>query len=230
MTHEVTWFDITLRLFLAMAASALIGFDRSEQGRPAGLRTTVLVCLAATVAMIQANLMLTMKGRSVDSFMSLDVMRLPLGILSGMGFIGAGAIMKQEKSTLGVTTAATLWFVTVMGLCFGAGQIGLGLAMVCLGFITLVVLRRVDDIIKRDRRAKIKIVLTPDGPSEQRIRDVLLNASFKILSLGVTYCPAEKRLVHCVVEWRGYRTETNVPNVIELLAGQPGISRIQWQP
>ena len=57
-----------------------------------------------------------------------DLMRLPLGILSGMGFIGAGAILRKGEMVLGVTTAATLWMVTMLGLCFGAGKILLGTA------------------------------------------------------------------------------------------------------
>ena len=63
----------------------------------------------------------------------MDLMRLPLGILSGMGFIGAGAIFRRGDAVVGVTTAATLWFVTVMGLCFGAGQLPLGAAMLAVG-------------------------------------------------------------------------------------------------
>ena len=55
-----------------------------------------------------------------------DPLRIPLGVLSGMGFIGAGAIIRRENLIIGVTTAATVWFVTIMGLCFGSGQLGLG--------------------------------------------------------------------------------------------------------
>jgi putative Mg2+ transporter-C (MgtC) family protein len=71
---------------------------------PAGLRTTLLVCLAASVAMIQTNLLLMTVGKTQDSFVVMDIMRLPLGILSGMGFIGAGAIVRRDNIVLGVTT------------------------------------------------------------------------------------------------------------------------------
>ena len=73
--------------------------------------------------MIQTNLLLATAGKSADSFVVLDLMRLPLGILTGMGFIGGGAILRRDGFVLGVTTAATLWFVTVIGLCFGAGRL-----------------------------------------------------------------------------------------------------------
>jgi len=80
-----------------------------------GLRTTLLVCLAAAISMVSVNLFLATAGKPSDSFVVLDLMRLPLGILTGMGFIGGGAILRRDGLVVGVTTAATLWFVTVMG-------------------------------------------------------------------------------------------------------------------
>jgi putative Mg2+ transporter-C (MgtC) family protein len=81
--------------------------------------------------------LLATSGKSHDSFAVRDVMRLPLGVLSVIGFIGAGTILKHGQLVTGVTTAATLWFVTVVGLCFGGGQIGLGLASVAIGGVIL---------------------------------------------------------------------------------------------
>ena len=66
-----------------------------------------------------------MAGKTSSSFAVMDLMRLPLGILSGMGFIGAGAIVRKDSLVHGLTTAATLWFVTGLGLCFGGGQLAL---------------------------------------------------------------------------------------------------------
>jgi hypothetical protein len=71
--------------------------------------------------MIQVKLLLPVSGKTSESFSVLDLMRLPLGILTGMGFIGAGAIVKRGSLVHGLTTAATLWFATVLGLCFGDG-------------------------------------------------------------------------------------------------------------
>src|SRR5205823_8605060 len=120
------WPEIAIRLAFATAAGAIIGFNRTEHGRPAEIRTTMHVCLAAAVAMIEANLLLATAGKSADSFARMDILRLPLGILSGIGFLGGGVILKRGDIVLGVTTAATMWFVTVLGLCFGGGQLGAG--------------------------------------------------------------------------------------------------------
>ena len=107
MTVTVTGIDIALRLLAALMAGGLIGFDRSTRGRIAGLRTTMLMCLAATGAMIEANLMLELTGRTAQCFAMVDILRFPLGILSGIGFIGAGAIVRRGNLVTGVTTAAT---------------------------------------------------------------------------------------------------------------------------
>src|ERR1700728_428149 len=150
MPVTLDWQQVLLRLALTVGAGLIIGFNRGEHGRPAGMRTTLLVCLAASIAMIQANLLMNTVGKAGNSFVVLDLMRLPLGILSGMGFIGAGAIVRKGNLVLGVTTAATLWFTTVMGLCFGGGQIGLGVAALVVGFGTLWGLKYVEQTIKQD--------------------------------------------------------------------------------
>ncbi len=137
MPLHPTWNDIALRLVLTMLAGAIIGFNRGARGHAAGLRTTILVGLAASVAMIQANILLSVGGKAPDSFGVMDLMRLPLGILTGVGFIGGGAILKRGDLVTGVTTAATLWMMTAIGLCLGGGQLGLGIAATVLGVITL---------------------------------------------------------------------------------------------
>jgi putative Mg2+ transporter-C (MgtC) family protein len=122
MSIEPSWIDIAARLACALIAGAIFGLNRSEHGRVAGLRTNTLVCLAACVSMIQVNLLLPLAGKTANSFIVMDLMRLPLGILSGMGFIGAGAIIHNERLVIGVTTVATLWFVTVIGFASEAGS------------------------------------------------------------------------------------------------------------
>ena len=146
MPLTLQWDEIALRLVLTVIAGTLVGIDRSEHGQAAGLRTTILVCLAASVAMIQMNLLMPTAGKTPDSFASLDLMRLPLGILTGMGFIGGGAILRRGNMVQGVTTAATLWIVTVIGLCLGGGQLALGMTTLALALITLWVLKRLESL------------------------------------------------------------------------------------
>jgi putative Mg2+ transporter-C (MgtC) family protein len=156
MTLTVSWPDVGLRILLTTLAAGAIGFDRDIEGHSAGLRPSLLVALAACLAMLQANWLMNSVGKSSDSFVVLDLMRMPLGILTGVGFIGGGAILKRGDNVQGLTTAATLWFVTVIGLCFG-GQIGLGVAGGLLALLILRALKMVEVRLKREHASRLRL-------------------------------------------------------------------------
>ena len=158
MPLQPSWSDIALRLALTLLACAVIGFNRGARGHAAGFRTTILVGLAASVAMIQANILLPLSGKMPESFSVMDLMRLPLGILTGVGFIGGGTILKRGDLVTGVTTAATLWIVTVIGLCLGGGQLILGMVATVLVVFTLWTLKWVDVMIPREHRARLVLM------------------------------------------------------------------------
>lgn len=163
MPLHPTWQDIGLRLVLTLVAGAVIGFNRGTRGHAAGLRTTMLVGLAAAVSMIQANFLLSVVGKTAESFGLMDVMRLPLGILTGVGFIGAGTILRRGDLVTGVTTAATLWMMTMIGLCFGAGQLGVGLIATGLVVSTLWGFQWLDLRLPREQRALLVIEVSLDS-------------------------------------------------------------------
>jgi putative Mg2+ transporter-C (MgtC) family protein len=214
-----------------MLAGALVGFDRGEHGRPAGLRTNMLVSLAACLSMIQVNILLPIAGKPPTSFVTMDLMRLPLGILSGMGFIGGGAILRRGNFVVGVTTAATLWFVTVIGLCFGGGQILLGLVGLAAGLVVLAGLKQVEERMKQDRQGTLSIVTDPSGPSENDVRAGLMTAGFKITSCGAAYnSETRSQQLDCEVRWTAEAHESNVPEVVHVLAGRPGVITLAWTP
>lgn len=167
-----TWWDIALRLTLTMIAGIAIGINRGSRGQAAGLRTTILVGLAASVAMIQANILLFTSGKTPSSFAAIDPMRLSLGILTGVGFIGGGCILKRGELVTGVTTAATLWAITVIGLCFGGGQLILGSIAIILAITTLWVLKWVDVRIPRNHRAHV-LISTSDPQSLSNLKSLI---------------------------------------------------------
>jgi putative Mg2+ transporter-C (MgtC) family protein len=163
MSLQLTDPEIWLRLILTVIAGGLIGLNRGARGHAAGFRTTILVGLAAAVAMVQADLLLGVSGKTGSSFAVMDVMRLPLGILTGVGFIGGGAILRRGNLIKGVTTAATLWVMTVIGLCFGGGQLQLGTEAAALSLITLFALKWLDERIPREQHANL--VLEAEVPT-----------------------------------------------------------------
>lgn len=232
MPLTLTCQQVAVRLILTIIAGLVIGFNRGEHGRPAGMRTTLLVCLTASLSMIQANLLMNTVGKAHDSFVVLDLMRLPLGILSGMGFIGAGAILRKDSLVLGVTTAATLWFTTMMGLCLGGGQLGLGIAAMFLGLGTLWGLKHVEKAIKQDLRGTLTLQVSPQGPSDDEIRSSIAQYHCTVIAWSIQYGqgPNDWRQIHCDIEYRAARPQTRPPEFVPELAQSPYIRKVHWIP
>jgi putative Mg2+ transporter-C (MgtC) family protein len=153
MSVSLSWSDVALRLLVTVVAGLLLGYDRTEHRKSAGIRTTLLVCLAASVTTIQVNTLRPLSGRASDSFVMNDLMRFPLGILSGVGFINAGAILRRDTLVVGLTTAAMLWLATVIDLCISGGQIVLGVIATGLGLLVLWVLKWVENALAIEARA-----------------------------------------------------------------------------
>jgi len=121
--------EMVLRLLLATALGAIIGYQRERAGKPAGLRTHVLICLGAALFTIAS---LYAFGAAADPA------RIAAGIVAGIGFLGAGAIIRRDEGLVaGLTTAATIWAVAAIGLAAGAG---LYLVSVVTAAIVLIVL------------------------------------------------------------------------------------------
>lgn len=115
------YYDIAARLFIALAAGAMIGVERSYHGRPAGFRTHALVCVASSLLM----LVTVYEGRWFVSHgmqrVVVDPTRMAQGIMTGIGFLGAGVIMKEGLSVRGLTTAASIWITAAIGILIGIG-------------------------------------------------------------------------------------------------------------
>jgi len=230
MPPEIHWPAIALRLALTLCAGALLGSDRSRNGHPAGLRTVLLVTLAASVAMIQMNLLIPTNGKPSDSYVVMDLMRLPLGILTGVGFIGAGAIIRKGDMVQGVTTAATLWFGTVVGLCLGGGQLVLGSVSAILGYLVLAALRGLEGHIEQYQPATLTIMTEENRLVPADLRRRLEAAGFRIKSISMDHSLAERRQrIRCEVRWPAGRRAADVPQVIEDLERSPGVTHLIWR-
>jgi putative Mg2+ transporter-C (MgtC) family protein len=225
---DITWSEISLRLALALAAGTLIGLNRSVHGHEAGLRTTILVTLAAAVTMIQVNLLLGLTGKAPNSFIQLDLMRLPLGILSGMGFIGGGAILHKQNMVVGVTTAATLWFSTVIGLCFGGGQLKLGLAALALTTVVLWLFRKLEYFLPQDHDGVL--TLLTESLKEDDLRAQLAKANYQVLSSELTYMNHKQSQLRMRIRWRKPARDSSPPAFINELASSPQIQNLHWEP
>jgi putative Mg2+ transporter-C (MgtC) family protein len=108
-------------LLIALAAGGLIGFERSYHGRPAGFRTHTLVCVASSALMLITVYQAHWYPESFSGRVALDPTRMAQGIMTGIGFVGAGAIIKEGFTVRGLTTAASIWITAAIGILTGIG-------------------------------------------------------------------------------------------------------------
>jgi putative Mg2+ transporter-C (MgtC) family protein len=165
--------DIMLKLLLAIALGGIIGLEREASQKPAGLRTHILISVSAALMMILSQLVLAGKEPAAG-----DVLRVAAAVIMGMGFIGAGTIMQSQGMVHGLTTAATLWTVTGLGLVVGAGYYLVAILFSILVIAALVLFRRVEEthLKKALYHYHLKIKDTPD---------ILVNLRKLIFHLGL---------------------------------------------
>ncbi len=149
----VTEWELVARLVLAAFLGMLIGLEREFAGQPAGERTHALAALgSAAFALL-----------SLEAFPEGDQARVAAGVVTGLGFLGAGMILQREDAVLGLTTAAGIWTVGAIGLAIGAGQYLLGLTAAALVGVILALER----LFKIDERLARRIAAQEGGPGPQ---------------------------------------------------------------
>lgn len=149
---------VLVKLLLAALAGAAIGLEREKHGRPAGLRTHLLVALGACLITVVSEAF-HLKYAALDgtSSMRLDPARIAAQIVVGIGFLGAGVIIKEGISVRGLTTAASLWLVAGLGMAFGMGLFVPGAMATVLALMSLIFLKMLEPIINKDRYLDIAV-------------------------------------------------------------------------
>jgi putative Mg2+ transporter-C (MgtC) family protein len=134
MDLSVDWseLELTVRILASVVFGAIIGFEREMTRKPAGLRTHILVCMGACLFTL-ASFYLTPD----DAVGTADATRIAAGIVTGIGFIGAGSIIASGANVKGLTTAASLWLVGAIGLMVGLGNYLFSAVAAVLGFVVL---------------------------------------------------------------------------------------------
>lgn len=141
---DVTALDATLRLAAAAGLGAALGMERELNAQPAGFRTHLLVSLGAGL--------FTVAGADLGGA---DPARVAAQVVTGIGFLGAGAILREGGSVRGLTTAASLWVTAAVGLACGLGHIGLGAAATVIGLVALVGLKHLERGFFPQRRGRV---------------------------------------------------------------------------
>lgn len=187
--------EMILRLLLGAVIGGIIGFEREVHGRAAGFRTQLIVCLAAVLIMIVSENYYYYL-RELDSTLRIDPARIAAGAIIGIGFLGGGVIIKSGSAVRGLTTAASLWIVSVIGLAIGAGLYLESVIATALTVIALVVLRKVEQTIKRLTFKTITVTTQIAENAEEKIISILTSHGLNIRSVDYEKDNLTKEIVY----------------------------------
>lgn len=173
----------------------IIGFEREVHGRAAGFRTQLIVCVASVLIMIiSENYYFYL--HNIDASLRIDPARISAGALIGIGFLGSGVIIKSGYAVRGLTTAASIWIVSAIGLAIGGGLYFEGLITAAITIIALMVLRIVERRI-RTMRFKNIIISTPSNENaEEAIKSVFARYEIHIHSTNYEKNQASDEIVY----------------------------------
>lgn len=151
--------DLLLRIAVATLLGGAIGFERDRRGRPAGLRTHMIVALASATFMVVSTHFLEHQHYGPGQRIDVDVSRIAASIVTGIGFLGGGAIMRTGLNVHGLTTAAGLWLVGAIGMAAGSGMYVVAVFVTALGLVSLGALRRLEDKDDRFDVRRVQVML-----------------------------------------------------------------------
>ena len=169
------------KLFIAAILGGIIGYERHMRGRPAGLRTHLLVCIGVTLMMlVSEHIFVQYQGHGHDSILRIDPARIAAQVVTGIGFLGAGTIIRSRGSIRGLTTAASLWVVAGIGLAVGSGFILPAIFTTVLTIAILILNALVEKKLKRNKYKSMKMLITGQGHFLDDITQILERNSVKL--------------------------------------------------
>lgn len=165
-----------VHLLGALTAGGLIGMERSAQGRPAGFRTHTLVCMASTLLMLLTVYQLQLLPNLRPSAIRLDPTRMAQGVMTGIGFLGAGVIMKERLNIRGLTTAASIWVTAAIGIMIGVGFYFAAIVAVMLTLGALSMFRWLEVVLPTRHYARLVVCSrVADRISLEELREIIAN-------------------------------------------------------
>ncbi len=197
------YLDIALRLIASLVIGGLIGLERSYHGRPAGFRTHALVCLSTSLLMLVTVYETRWFPSVAQGRISLDPTRMAQGIMTGIGFLGAGTIMKEGLSVRGLTTAASIWITAAIGILVGIGFYFPALFATVLTLGTLSVFRWIEN--RMPAQFVVRFARHEAMP-EPEMRSLLTKHGFTIANLNYRLDVASDSFEYQMVSARTART------------------------
>lgn len=220
----MTELDIVVRASAALIAGGLIGLERSYRGRAAGLRTNALVALGAALIVAVAQ-----HAGAWAKLGEGDPTRVIQGIVTGIGFLGGGVIIKDGFSVRGLTTAAAVWVVAAIGVVFGAGLFAAGTAATFIAWCALELLRQLEGRMPVHAQVHCQVAFRREKAfGQERMRELVESRGFRITELSYHLDGERQLLEYEIVMWSG---QSGAPTLLErALLGEPDVNSFRITP
>jgi putative Mg2+ transporter-C (MgtC) family protein len=217
--------QLVLRIIVGTFLGGVIGYERDIHGRPAGLRTHALVALASSTFMVVSTHMVYFQDYHHGDLVEVDSSRIAASVVSGIGFLAGGAILRTGISVQGLTTAAGLWLVAAIGLCAGGGMFVESVATTVVGIVVLTMLRRFEDKDDRVRR-RLHLTLTEGATQTEALIEKLRERDVLASLEGWDREGTRRQLVLALRLPR----HDGEQQLVAALEAEPGIARMQLDP
>jgi len=220
--------EVACKLLLTCLAGGVIGLEREKHGRPAGLRTHLLVAIGACTMMIVSEaFFLKYNALGAESAVRLDPSRTAAQIVTGIGFLGAGVIIKEGANVRGLTTAASLWAVAGLGMAFGMGLVGPGIMSTILVLVSLLVLKKLDPLLRKDRYLTLHVLADYQPDWLDGFDKVLAERKLNVSDFSSCLDLKQQEIVVDVV-LTGHRRRIG-RELSEAVSRLPGVRRIRYR-
>ena len=223
------YFEMALHLVVALAAGGIIGLERSYHGRPAGFRTHALVCLASSLLMILTVYHDRWFDASFLERVAIDPTRMAQGIMTGIGFLGAGVIMREGLTVRGLTTAASIWITAAIGILIGVGfYFPAGIAT-ALTLIALSVFRWIERKMPIEFYANLTVAFLRNAAlPEAELRTVVEGKGFVIANMNYSVTDEGKVFEYEMVIHSPNRDNTR--HLSQALNAMPSVTAFRIAP
>ena len=222
-------FYVFLHLIAALAAGALVGIERSYHGRAAGMRTYALVCLGSTLAIVAAvDPHAWIPGMAI-SVSDTGITRVIQGIVTGIGFLGAGVIVKEGLSVRGLTTAASIWVTSGIGILIGAGFYVAAAAATFLTLAPLSVFRRIEDSMPAQSYLHCYVRFRADDRmDEDALRAIVHEHGLHVSELSYKLHGEPRMFEYRLVLWSA--NPAGARKLAETLSARPSVAEFRISP
>ncbi len=214
-----------IRLVVAVILGAFVGFERQSRGRSAGLRTNILVCLGSAAAVVAFDKLFATYNLDSGSIIRMDPSRVAAGVITGVGFLGAGTIIKNTNFVRGLTTAASIWIVSAIGITVGLGEYTIAIFLTIMVLTALYILHYIP--VKSDSYISLILEWTGDVDLLNEIVNKLEKEKVSMKSQSMKFESETKKHTASLGLKMRYKWYDNA--VLKDLYKDSRLDKIKWQ-